>query len=228
MRSFKKEEGYIKDEEKYVKDLEDKIGVPKGFTMNLLKQDNDWSFIVKLHSFLEAACTQLIITSIGKKELIDIISRVEMNEKKKGKIAYIRKLSLLEKRERAYINKLSEIRNFYVHNIKNISLSLEDYIKNFNADQLKSFIKAMECYIKEHITIKDKTIDRDIFIKDNPRVSIWLNAHRIILHICLIIKKEESDIKLQDLDEDYRKLAEDMMSLMDLMWKSINKKKKKN
>lgn len=78
------------EKEKVIRKLEKKTGAPENFFNNLLNSENDWSFIVKLHSFLEAACTQLITSALSKNELEDIISRLDMSDKSKGKSALIK------------------------------------------------------------------------------------------------------------------------------------------
>lgn len=41
-------------------ELESKIGVKSGFFASLLEED-DWSFVIKLHALFEAACTHLLL-----------------------------------------------------------------------------------------------------------------------------------------------------------------------
>ena len=41
-------------------EFEKKLGVPSGFVKKLLDED-DWSFIIKLHALFEASCAHLLI-----------------------------------------------------------------------------------------------------------------------------------------------------------------------
>jgi len=201
----------LKNKEKAIQKLERKIGISENFFTTIFLSENDWSFIVKLHSFLEAACTELITSALGKSEIGDIISRLEMSNKSQGKIAFIKNLSLLESGARGYLRKLSEIRNFYVHNIKNISLSLEQYVKSLNAQQIKNFINRIGYDMKEKLELKNgKIIEKNDFIKYNPRLTIFLNAHSVLLEISAQIKLEEFEIEKKEL---YKEFAEGFIPL---------------
>lgn len=184
--------------EKYDKEvikLERKIGVPERFSLNLLKSGNDWFFIIVLHSFIEAVLTELITKAIGRDELEDIIKRLEMI----NKIEYAKSLSLLCKEARRFIYKLSEIRNNFVHNIKSISMNLDQYVKNLNSDQLKNFIKAQKYGIDKEFEINGTKVERDDFIKENPRIAMWLCGYSVIIEISMGIGIEIEKQKLEEL-----------------------------
>jgi len=201
----------LKNKEKAIQKLERKIGVSEKFFTTIFLSENDWSFIVKLHSFLEAACTELITSALGKSEIGDIISRLEMSNKSQGKIAFIKNLSLLESRTRGYLRKLSEIRNFYVHNVKSIFLSLEQYVESLNAQQIKEFIYQIGYGIKDKFKLKNgKIIEKNDFIKNNPRIAIFISASSVLLEISDQIKLEEVDIKEK---EFYKEVAETFITL---------------
>lgn len=168
-----------KETEELVRELERKLRLPEKFALNILKEGDDWSFVIKLHSFLEAALTQLIIKALGKEELEDMIGELEMIKK----IEYTKSLSLLSKEARRFIYMLSKIRNFFVHNIESISLNLLKYIKDLNSDQLRNFIKAMRFAIKETLEINGDKVERDDFIKDVPRITVWICAYTVIQEI---------------------------------------------
>jgi len=163
----------LNNKEKAIQKLERKIGVPeKFFTINFLR-GNDWSFIVKLHSFLEVACTELIISALGKSETRDFIGKLGMS----NKIAFIKSLSLLKRNTRRNLKKLSQVRNFYVHDIKNISLSLEQYVESLNAEETGNFIRQIGYGIKFK---KGEITEKNDFIKNHPRLAIFESATSIL------------------------------------------------
>jgi len=141
-----------------IRELEISIEVQEGFFNNLLNSESDWSFIIKLHAFLEAGCTVLITKALGKDELTDVISRLEMSGNDYGKTIFISRLSLLSKGAINYIRKLSMIRNYYVHNLINISLSLEDYVKTMDKNQRDNFVTSIGYDMAEDFKIGELLI----------------------------------------------------------------------
>jgi hypothetical protein len=186
-----------------IKELERNIGIHDGFFESLLKPDSDWSFVVKLHSFFEAVCSMLIIEALSKKELIEVISRLDMSDRYCGKIAFINRLSLLHEGARGFIRKLSELRNFYVHDIKNISLSLEDYIQKLDKNRLNNFITSIGYDTYEKIQIREIIIDKGQFIKENPKFAIYLGAFSVLAEITVQMKLQNLKFR----EEEFRKKA---------------------
>jgi hypothetical protein len=90
--------------------LESDCGLPEGFCVNLLQED-DWSFVIKMHSLLETAVSQLLTNALGRNELADIFAALEMSNTKTGKIAFASALGLLPKQHLDFIRSLSELRN---------------------------------------------------------------------------------------------------------------------
>ena|SRR5437660_11669723 len=76
--------------------LEHDSGLPSGFCLALL-QENDWSFVIKLHALLETAVSQLLVHALGGEELVDVFSALEMSNTKTGKLAFVKTLGLLPK-----------------------------------------------------------------------------------------------------------------------------------
>lgn len=185
-----------KELEKDIRKLEAEIGVPEKFSYDVFNRGDDWSFVITLHSFLEAALTQLIIKTLKMKELEEIISRLDMIDK----VAYTKSLSILSKGTRRYLRKLSEIRNFYVHNIKSISINLRQYLKSSDSNQLKGFIKAIRFGIRQDIKLKEKGewINRDAICERFPRFAIFISGHTVISEITAQIGLEIHRKKIEE------------------------------
>jgi hypothetical protein len=64
--------------------LESDCGLPEGFCVNLLQED-DWSFVIKMHSLLETAVSQLLTNALGRNELADIFAALENEQHKDRK-----------------------------------------------------------------------------------------------------------------------------------------------
>ena len=103
--------------------LESDCGLPEGFC-NLMQED-DWSFVIKMHSLLETAVSQLLTNALGRNELAYIFAALEMSNTKTGKIAFASALGLLPKQHLDFIRSLSELRNQLVHRVKNVTCDLK-------------------------------------------------------------------------------------------------------
>ena len=81
--------------------LEKDLGIRERFFLDLINED-DWSFVIKIHSIFEALLTQLITTKVSEKRLRDYFARLELSDKTRGKLRLCKDLGLLEKDERRF------------------------------------------------------------------------------------------------------------------------------
>jgi hypothetical protein len=121
--------------------LEEKVGLQSGFLVKLYEED-DWSFIIKLHALMEAACTHLIVAHLEKPELADIISRLELSGKTLGKTVILKRLNLLGEYNRRFISALSELRNKLVHDIRFSNFTLLKYVQSLDPKSIKNFAES--------------------------------------------------------------------------------------
>ena len=121
--------------------LEALLGLPTGFLARLL-DENDWSFVIKVHAFLEAATTHLRVGALGQRSLLGTLARLELSNKTTGKIAFIKSLSLLDDDARRYISTLSELRNDLVHDVRQVTFTFAEYVSSQSESQRKAFVKA--------------------------------------------------------------------------------------
>lgn len=157
------------------------IGVPEEFFSNLLKE-NDWSFVIKLHALIEAACTQLLIHHLNNPSLADIISRIELSDKTKGKLALLKATNLLNKEYRTYINSLSEIRNKFVHDVRNCVLSLDDLLSQMDEKKFNEFTLNFSPYEKS----TNEKYDIDSLkerAEKHPKIHIFIGAYALFEEI---------------------------------------------
>lgn len=54
------------------------MGLPTGFCIALEKEPDDWTFVLKLHALFEAGLTHLIISQIGRAELLPAVARLDI------------------------------------------------------------------------------------------------------------------------------------------------------
>jgi len=191
--------------DKGILNLQTRIGIPQDFFIKLLNED-DWSFIIKLHALIEAACTHLILFHLKEPELSKIISRLELSNQTIGKLALLKALDLIGKNNRRYIISLSELRNSLVHDVRNSTFDLRDKINNFSKNELKKFTDSFTPWENTILSIKKEDgsqknkIEIDITdeqlmerAKSNPKFHIWLGAHNLL--VSLVDSYSYSDYK---------------------------------
>jgi hypothetical protein len=175
-------------------ELEIKLGLEPGFFIKLTAED-DWSFVIKLHALLEAACTDLLLFHFKEPALAEIFARMELSDKARGKLRFLEQLELISKRNRRFISALSELRNSIVHDIKKHSFSLNNMVESFTQQQLKAFTvnfnpldelirqAAKDIRLKGAFEEFGQAVDlnkRMLDAKRNPKSFIWMGALNVI------------------------------------------------
>lgn len=125
----------------HILDFENKFNLPEGFFDSLLKED-DWSFIIKIHSFVEAVCTDALTYHFGESKLRETLAQLELGNSKVGKIAFLEEVGLITSEKKRIIMELSKLRNSYVHRIDDVSKSLTDKYSKLDKNQKKNFLVA--------------------------------------------------------------------------------------
>ncbi|MBN2520939.1 MAG: hypothetical protein JXB17_10570 [Bacteroidales bacterium] len=175
--------------------FEKKIGVQAGF-FEKLKDEDDWSFIIKLHALFETACTHLLIFHFNEPNLVNILSRLEISNKTTGKLLLLKEMGLLSKDYMLFIYRLSELRNFLVHDIRNSTFTIHEMVNGFNRKELKQFALTFSPFEKTILEINKrdnrlrlnipKNFDENTLIqrvKDNPKEYIWYGARTVLIEI---------------------------------------------
>jgi hypothetical protein len=152
--------------------LEADLHLPPGFIMRLLDED-DWSFVIKLHALFEAALTHALIHKLGATALRDVLAETELSNPSTGKVAFARALELLDKKERRFITSLSQLRNKLVHNIENVRFTLPDHLRGLDSNQREAFVESFSFSHEEKFRIAGHEVTRHKFTADNPKIVIW-------------------------------------------------------
>lgn len=114
------------------------VGLPPDFVLALV-QESDWSLIIKLHAVFEAVIASLIVKQLKTPDVEEVISHLDFNNVKSGKVTLARALGLIDSRDVAFLRGLSELRNALVHDIKNLQFNLREHVRSLNDPQLKKF-----------------------------------------------------------------------------------------
>lgn len=194
---------------KATREIEKAVGVNPGFLIGLIKED-DWSFIIKLHALVEAAVTHLLTIKSGSKKLRDVYALLELSDNRKGKLAFVRELDLLDNKYRRLIRELSEIRNKLVHDVKNVGITLDELLRRLDGQQRKKFIEAISLDYDSPIEADGKDIPIRQYIAENPKAGIWMAAMDLLGDI--YIQKERLKMRAVYL-EKAEELAKKVMAL---------------
>ena len=116
-----------------------------------LDTDDDWTFVIKMHGILETALNHLILNRLQimhpVPKLVDVISHLETNDRRTGKIAFIKVYDLLPGDACLFVRMLSEVRNRAVHDIKNFDLDLVKYLQGLNKEQKQNWKLALTSWM---------------------------------------------------------------------------------
>lgn len=175
--------------------LENELSLPEGF-LNSLKDEDDWSFIIKIHALIEAAVSYLLTQKFGHDELLPIFSRMELSNKTTGKISFISALELLNKDERQFISSLSELRNLLVHNIRNVSFDLKGYALTLKQDKKRNFVLSFWYGFDRVVDLKGGITKNNVVLED-PKEAIWASA---LIFLAIIYQIKEIEKLKRDAD----------------------------
>ena len=110
------------------------------------------------------------------------------------------------KSERKFVYALSEIRNDFVHNIKNTNENLETYLGGLGKDKWKHYINTFGYTYDETIEIVGHKVNSKVFTRENPKIAIWHNSIPVLAAISCLTATEQSKqsikqtiIKIHDL-----------------------------
>lgn len=186
------EESEYPDLDRVIPSLEHDVGVEPGFFGALL-HENDWSFVVKLHALLEAVLTRVLADVIGRPELVPVFSFVEMSDARRGKVVFARALNLLDDGERGFIMKLSELRNNFAHDVRNIGKTLGTFMASVGVDKARAYFRALD-FAPEGAGWPfgegGKVIPRRDVFDRAPKLVIW--AHAVLLLLKLHSHRESA------------------------------------
>lgn len=154
--------------------------------------DDDWAFIIKMHAVLEGAFNHVIVSHFGDERLSDIISHLEMSDRKKGKLAIIKALEILPSETRGFVQRLSEMRNAAAHDVKNVNFDVKDWIDSrMKKDERDAFRKSMVMICQGKISQLGKDLDMSTIVVDRPRFAISMSAYITVFAVYWYADKTE-------------------------------------
>lgn len=123
--------------------LSKELGIPKGFVVALYEEKDSWSFISKLAQLVEAVFTRAVVDALREPLIFDVIS----NLPQEVRINLLRKMNIIDSEQKSMFKAIAEIRNQYIHDLSNIDVPLDVYIRNLEDGARKGFFKRFKPYI---------------------------------------------------------------------------------
>ena|SRR3990172_6139503 len=162
-------------------DIEKDLGLPKGFYNELGKEKSDWIYVIMIHSLLETALSYYLSEEYAKPHLEKTFARLPTADSSKGKIAFLVGTPLEE--YIPFVKLLSNIRNAFAHDIKNVKLSLNEYLDSDEdtKNQFKSIFDRLVGSAKKDLYTSDSKLWIYLVIGDiletiYKRKTHWLAA----------------------------------------------------
>ncbi|AON53806.1 hypothetical protein [Herbaspirillum seropedicae] len=122
---------------------EEQLGLAKGFFSDLRSSNSDWEFIAKVGLFLEGYTTKILTDEFERPRMEDWLSRQTQHQRLK----LARTLGIILDKHCSLFEKVSQIRNAYLHNLQNTGLTLADH---FAADK-KHSISIVNCFFESSL-----------------------------------------------------------------------------
>jgi hypothetical protein len=180
---------FSQPQERPIMEIETQLSLPPGFLLQLYENEDDWSFVIKIHAFLEAVLTHLLAEHLGKPDLLPVFAYLETSNVRTGKLAFVRAFDLLDKGARRFVHTLSELRNTLVHDVSNVNFRFADYVCQLTEREQKDFVGAFDYAFAEVAQANQwpaeqelsSTIDR--IVLSAPRLAIIAGTAMISLDI---------------------------------------------
>lgn len=169
-----------------LRDFEKRFRLPDDFCILLLQED-DWSFIIKLYTLLEAALTGLLVAEVGHRKLRDVFSKVSMRNEQTGKIAFAKALDLLTPEDLGFIRALAILRNRLVHRVEDVAFNLKTYVTSLTEGERNNLAEAFGLSTKTDAK-EDRSVLRQYFLA-HPKGLIWQMG--LVLVVVLTVKTQD-------------------------------------
>jgi hypothetical protein len=191
--------------------------LPDGF-LNEMHQEDDWSFIVKLHALIEAGVTQILINHFGDTRLDDTFASMALGGRH-GKLSLVKTLALLPDYNIAFVRRLNDIRNTVVHKISNVTFNISTYIAELKPGERTKLATEMGDGLIPVDFISDgpfcetpyEELQQKQLLKE-PRASFALSALVLLTNIC---KSKERERLMREIKELERRAGKTAMGRKD-------------
>lgn len=141
------------------------LGLRENFIIDLFKDPDDWSFVVKAHAFLEVVVCAVLAVHLQRRELDEVLAQeVEM----KARIEMTKALAITTTEDRKAMYALGKLRNRLVHNAKDTNFTFADYFQN--KDAKKNFCSTFGHGWADPIPGTNPPVPRADYVGEHPNL----------------------------------------------------------
>ncbi len=202
--------------------LRDLFGLPPDFLGTLISED-DWSFVIKLHAFVESALTWSLEVHLQSVKLESFIARCDLSGGRTSKVECAISIGTVESDDVRFIRGLSKIRNRLAHNIRNVSFDLKKYLQAMSADEQGDFLtNAAAHFWEDSLSKAEKEVKKQEILSEPKKFLFW-SAIQLIAF--LVIRVDVFRLE-RELDATKRELLEEQLAHARLMLEDLKKESK--
>lgn len=160
--------------------MRDTIGIdPDGKILS--PSENDWMLIIKLHAMIEAALNSTLLLQFGVPELDKIISKLDTSNSTTGKVAFAKALQVLRNQSVVFIQKLSELRNLCVHDIRNFKFNFIDHLSKLDKGEREGLLNIIAKEIQPEFEFKGVRMTGKDLAKLQPRFGLVVATMNVLM-----------------------------------------------
>jgi len=141
------------------------LSLPKDFPVCLLRED-DWSFVLKSHSLIEACVMHAFESRFQECSIREFLKYISMAKR----VDLAEQLGVLSKDMLGPIRMLSRIRNDLAHDVEQVKFTFDTHL--VDDDKRNAFHSNFLHNASGTLEIGGKKVQRRIFLKENPKWSI--------------------------------------------------------
>ena len=149
----------------------------------LWQEKDDWRLVITLHAMVETALNNSIIRHLACPELANIIAKLDTSNTATGKVAFAKALKLFEPGAASFIQKLSEVRNYCVHDVRNFKFSLSKHLSEMGEKDGKAFCNAIARQLPRRVIHKGKPLEATELTMGAPRIALLLATIPILAQL---------------------------------------------
>ena len=205
-----------------------RLGLPPTFYFRLIEIEDDWAFVLKMHSFFEGALTQLLREKLRLRP--HVREGLTPRDSFTSRIHLASRMNLLEPDYSGFLLGLNRLRNDITHNIRFIAFDFRSYVDGLSDTEFRRTAVTLCAGFKnvpsntfpamrppKNARPRECRTVRELFWHLNPKLSIWnagvwtLDLISLHLHIensrIAAVLEPGTAAKLQDLMHDPTVLA---------------------
>ena len=154
------------------------LGLPTGFLDRLLKSDDDWTFVLRLHALFEAAIAHLVSEQLNDGALASWVDGLSIRGPA-SKSSLGKALGVITKEEDKLIEVLARIRSAFAHDVGMTCTSLVEYFQQMDQGARSSAVAHLGASLLSsgHPT-EAGDIANTLLLR--PRIILWLAASPLI------------------------------------------------